>query len=375
VSFSISSSRNADCLELKVNLEKSSIVIFRNGGHIGRSEKWFFKGEQICVVNQYKYLGVWFSTRLSFSHTVEHQTRKAIAGSMAVLRTLWQVGDLSPQLLFKMFDTQIKPILLYGSEIWGLQNNTLLEKAHLFVLKKCLNVSLKTPNDLVYGETGRKPLAIDAMVAVLRYWLRLTRIESSRLPRKAYDMQLVMSNHGKRCWAKAVENILMVNGFGHVWLNQGAQYTRWFLRVFYQCLSDCWQQDWFSRIRDSDRYNYYRIFKCTFGLEPYFTDVKNRKLRNCLIRFRLGISDLKTHKYRYVKDHTTDLSCPFCAGVVDEENHFLFECTRLSELRNKHLISKYRQALEKHDLQKLMNNFCEHVARYIYYGFKLRKLV
>ena len=33
----------------------------------------------VKVVNAYKYLGVWFSTRLSFTHSLESQTAKAKA--------------------------------------------------------------------------------------------------------------------------------------------------------------------------------------------------------------------------------------------------------------------------------------------------------
>ena len=63
--------RNADALDLTVNLEKSNIVVFRNGGYLARCEKRYYKDCVVKVVNAYKYLGVWFSTRLSFSHSLE----------------------------------------------------------------------------------------------------------------------------------------------------------------------------------------------------------------------------------------------------------------------------------------------------------------
>ena len=40
-----------------------------------------------------------------------------------------------------MFDAQIKPMLLYGSEIWGLKEYKSVEKVRSFALKKLLNVS------------------------------------------------------------------------------------------------------------------------------------------------------------------------------------------------------------------------------------------
>ena len=55
-----------------------------------------------------------------------------------------------------MFDAQIKPMLLYGSGIWGLKYKS-VEKVHTSALKKLLNVSPRTPNNMVYGETDRIP--------------------------------------------------------------------------------------------------------------------------------------------------------------------------------------------------------------------------
>ena len=128
-----------------------------------------------------------FSTRLSFSHSLESQ--KAKAGIVEILKTLWKLGDVSPRKKLKLFDSQIKPILLYGFEIWGMQMDLQIEKAHLFALKRLLNVSPKTPNDMVYGETGRTPLHLDAKVSSICFWLRLMRMEAERLPKKACPSQ------------------------------------------------------------------------------------------------------------------------------------------------------------------------------------------
>ena len=42
-------------LDLIVNLDKSNIVVFRNGGHLALNEKWYFGNEKLEVVNMYKY--------------------------------------------------------------------------------------------------------------------------------------------------------------------------------------------------------------------------------------------------------------------------------------------------------------------------------
>ena len=50
-------------LELKVNVNKNNIV-FRKRGYIGAREKWTYSGVVMPVVNMYKYLGIYFTTRL-----------------------------------------------------------------------------------------------------------------------------------------------------------------------------------------------------------------------------------------------------------------------------------------------------------------------
>ena len=47
-------------LHLVVNFEKSQVVIFRNGGYIATTEKWFYDGLKLKIVNHYKYLGIIF---------------------------------------------------------------------------------------------------------------------------------------------------------------------------------------------------------------------------------------------------------------------------------------------------------------------------
>ena len=65
-------------------------------------------------------------------------------------------------------------MLNYGAEVWGLNCDIkIIERVHLFALKRFLNVSIRTPNDLVYGETGRYPLYVNIYVKCIKYWLKI----------------------------------------------------------------------------------------------------------------------------------------------------------------------------------------------------------
>jgi len=363
--------KNADCFEMSVNLDKSSIVVFRNGGYLAKCEKWYYKGSRLEVVNAYKYLGVWLSTRLSFSTTINHQSTKAKAGVVQLFKTLWSLGDVNPSTFFKLFDSQIKPIVLYGAEIWGIADNINIEKAHVFALKKLLNVSNKTPNDMVYGETGRRPLHLEAKVYAIRYWIRLMRMGDERYPKKAYNMLLKMHLNNKQCWVSNIQNSLETYGFGYVWMNGGVQNIQHFLRVYKERTSDCWMQGWTERIQKSGRYSVYRMIKLEFEIGSYFGIKK--ALRDVLVRLRLGISDLKLHKLRYSIDTGIDLSCPLCKYRLDDEIHFLYLCKNTEVLRAKYLPGVYLNGHKKHSITVLDEvEDIENVARFIYYSLKLR---
>jgi len=159
---------------LIVNLDKSNIVVFRNGGHLALNERWCFGNEELEVINMYKYLGVYFTTRLTFSPTLNDLADRAGKGMLAIMKLLWSIGEHLPEIFLKMFDCQIQPILTYSSEVWGLSDNQEgIERVHLSALKRFLGVNSTSPRHFIYGETGRYPLVVNTYARCIKFWLRL----------------------------------------------------------------------------------------------------------------------------------------------------------------------------------------------------------
>ena len=245
--------RSAISLGLKVNLDKSNIIVFRKGGYLGARERWFFNNTQMPVVNSYKYLGILFSTKLSFSFACNNLASRAKNALLCIMRKLRSLNNNNLNLLLKLFDSQVQPIMHYGSEIWGLQDSARnCESVHLLMLKKFLQVDRRTPNDFVYGETGRYPIYINSMINCVRYWLKIIKMSNERLPQKAYRMLYELDANGKTNWASGIKNKLYEVGFGFVWVNQGVGDDRQFLRELKDRLITCRWQDWHSHIEDSD---------------------------------------------------------------------------------------------------------------------------
>ena len=135
------------------------------------------------------------------------------------------------QVFFKVFDAQVQPIVLYGAEIWGVDNSSyVIEKLHLLAMKKMLGVGMRTPNDLINGELGRFPIYNNAQIRCVRYLLKLTQMSEQRLP----FILCNLDERGQTNWVSNVRCLLSSYGFRYIWDSQGVGHIDEFLKVFRQ---------------------------------------------------------------------------------------------------------------------------------------------
>ena len=95
------------------------------------------------------------------------------------------------------------------------------------------------------------------------------------------------------------------------------------------------QLEWSTKLYDSDRFPKYHIFKSVLQAEKYLNDITIKKLRNVLIRQRLGINELGITK-RF-KPESVNKTCPFCPDVLEDEFHLLFSCPVYADVQRKYL--------------------------------------
>ena len=71
-----------------------------------------------AIVDNFKYLGVFFTKTGSFVHNIKEQYNKAVKAMYGVISKCKQ-HSLSIDCQLDMFDRVIQPILSYGCEVWG----------------------------------------------------------------------------------------------------------------------------------------------------------------------------------------------------------------------------------------------------------------
>ena len=63
---------------------------------------------KLKIVIHNKYLGIAFSTGLTFSYVLKDTSDRAKKGILGILSLLWSLGEQCQKLFFKLFDCQIQ---------------------------------------------------------------------------------------------------------------------------------------------------------------------------------------------------------------------------------------------------------------------------
>ena len=195
---------HAYCSEwhLNVNIQKTKIIEFNSQGRVG-TRIFNFGRLTIENVKEYQYLGVLLAASGTFTYTIENLHMKAQKAMFHLKRSLNNT-NINPSLGLNFFDHLIKPILLYGSEIWGplycspnprdttdwcdeKSMESKHERLHLHFCKYILNVNRKATNMAVYGELGRYPLYISIWKQTVKYLEYIQCSKDDSLVKAAYE--------------------------------------------------------------------------------------------------------------------------------------------------------------------------------------------
>ena len=129
-----------------------------------------------------------------------------------------------------------------------------------------------------------------------------------------------------------------------------------------------------AQLYSSNRFVLYRQIKQQPALEMYLTVLDKRVFRDVYIKFRLGMSELYSHQYRFREDPPSML-CPSCKEDDEDDAHFLLECPAYEDLRSRYIrfainpmTLNYVSLLASCDVEIIRA-----VSIYLYFAFKRRK--
>ena len=124
-------------------------------------------------MKSYKYLGEWFSTNGKFTRATEYLSDKSKKATFSLKTTLKELRHPPIQIVLQLCESILKPVMCYGCEVWGFNENKDLDGIELQFLKYILHLPLSAPTTAVRGELGQLPLHLWWKERILRYWDRL----------------------------------------------------------------------------------------------------------------------------------------------------------------------------------------------------------
>ena len=365
--------------KLKVNVDKTKIMVFRNGGVLPENLIFYYDNQVLEIVKKFKYLGIVFTAGGSFSecqNTLAGQAQKAI---FQLNRYLYKFTFLSPRHKLELFDKLILPILNYGGEVWGFSKANVIERVHLQFCKRLLGVKKTTQNDFVYGELGRTSCITKRYLMIIKYWFKILFSEHVKYIKVVYNMMLsdIELYPNKTNWVSLLRNLLVSMGFNEVWIQQGVGNVDNFISLFKQRLTDNFIQNWQSSLEASSRAIFYRSF-VTFQFQPYLDKVNISKYLQAYSKLRMSSHRLQIEAGRWVrpvKIPRNQRKCFFC-NILEDEYHFILQCPVYLELRKKYISKYYWKRPNMFKLVELINSTNTGCIRklciFIYQAFKLR---
>ena len=353
-----------DKWKLKINTDKSKMMVFRNGGYLKQSEKWWFKGEILSVASYYSYLGVVFSSRLCWSKFIDNQVCKGLRIISRLRHVFNKLDGVDIKTAAKIFDMKIKPLLMYGSEIWGTKQYDTVENVQTRFFKAFLGIGKTTENRFILSEVGRHSVCIDTKCRAVKYWCKLLYLDYSRFPRKCYIQQYRHAEMGRKNWAAEIKQILFCSGFGYAWVNQEISNVKLFLHMFKDRLCAINLQEMRSEI--SEKYELYLEYHPTLEIADYILGMKSLCQRRVISLLRTRSLPLNNNLYR--SNLSKSSICTRCSlSSTDDEFHFLLQCVSLDKERKAHLpayfinnptMVKFAKLLSTHNETILRNIVC-----------------
>jgi hypothetical protein len=141
----------AQANEIKINEEKTELVVFRKGGKLAESERIKCNGKHLHRANHFKYLGLTIQTT---GKSFRIHLRPRMVAAVTAMNEIKNLKLIALGTAMQLFRLKVGPTLTYGMElIWEYltcKQLLELEKTKARYMKRVLGVSQHTRSRLMY---------------------------------------------------------------------------------------------------------------------------------------------------------------------------------------------------------------------------------
>jgi len=218
------------------NGKKSGVMVFNTSAAALDSVKaanWTLSGKKVKVVDAYTYLGAVTTTTVGdWSSHVLDAIARAKRRSNDLLYMMRYDRGMRPRTAVTLWQSLVRPILEYASEIWSGQIPKYLEQKAEAVQLKFLRGTLGlhkngsgVSNEVLRAEAGCERLCDRWTKLRMGYWRRVFAAPRGRLLRDLLDFRRrewdasAGRGWGTKGWVGSVKATLDLHGLGEFWAN------------------------------------------------------------------------------------------------------------------------------------------------------------
>ena len=181
--FGLTMSVKKTCIMTLKQLEQDLLTnkVTKNKEIHNAQSKITIRNEMIENVNDFRYLGCYFSRDQTLDKELETRLAKASTAFNMLRHVIWYRKNVSIQAKLRIFRACVLPVLLYGSEVWS-TTTTQEQRLNTFYFK-CLrtiigvNLGDRMPNELLLQLTGQPHLRDILIRNRLRWFGHVNRME------------------------------------------------------------------------------------------------------------------------------------------------------------------------------------------------------
>ena len=342
---------------LQVNIKKTKVITFCPSKQKPHHGVFKLGNEIIEHTSKYCYLGIIFDNTGSFKTANSELRAKAVRALYSLKRNIIK-SSLSYKSIATLFDTLVKPVLLYGCQIIAPHNKTMkyltkpapktpqnflkyiaqdhYENFHIKFLKWSLSVHNKASNIGCWGDSGRYPLFYEATKLAIDYFEHVQdRFEQSdgSLLAAAFSVQKDLGLDWYSNISNIIKNLKNLN-------NNSPAKSRLSTSIAHS-MRQQFTNLWGLAKSMSPKLEFYNKIKTKFEPEPYLSSIKNSYHRASVTRFRISAHNLYIERGRYKTPIVPRESrwCMYCylkygQHLIEDEPH-VFKCPLYLTLKNR----------------------------------------
>ena len=168
---------------LNINRKKSQVMAINTP-----STKISLDGEDLEDVKIFTYLGSVINQESGPERDIQSRLGKA-SGAFSTLHSIWKSKQITLKTKVKLYNSNVKSVLLYGSECWRETKKDMskIEAFHNRCLRKLCNIYWpnKISNARLYERTGCRSIVQEIRQRRLRWLGHVLRMPAERVPKKA----------------------------------------------------------------------------------------------------------------------------------------------------------------------------------------------